>query len=153
MMEIDINADGALTEKGQEQVRDMMSDVAQKVLIALTTLKAEDFKAFTYRSEETENVKKVQQLLEDVLVEADIPAILAQSLPDNFKLVHTLVMNIGNAFANAQNVIALDAMGKKKEVEVSTKDVRDAYNKVVAKRVQEAAEVPAPEAGQEKPAE
>lgn len=137
MIDLKLNNEGQLTEEGREQVQVMMSELAQKCLVALSTLTAEDLRTYNQDGTETENVRKVKTLLEDIVVEADIPVILTSSLSGELKLVSTLLQNVGHAFVNAQNVIALDAMGKKKETEVSSKDVREAYNKVVAKRVVE----------------
>ena len=74
-------------------------------------------------------------MLEDIVVEADIPVILTSSIASELKLVTSLLNNISHAFVNAQTLIALEAMGKTKETEVSVKDVREAYNKIVAKNV------------------
>ena len=143
MIDLKLNAEGQLTEEGKEQVQIMMSELAQKCLVAISTLTAEDLRGYN-NGVETDNVKKVKTLLEDIVVEEDIPVILTSSLSGELKLVGSLIDSIGHAFVNAQNVIALDAMGKKKETEVSTKDVRDAYNKVVAKRVDEATQEETP---------
>jgi hypothetical protein len=138
MIDLKLDAEGQLTDEGKEQVESMMANLAQKCLVALATLTAEDLRAYNKDGSETENVKKLKVLLEDIVVEEDIPVIFTSSILGELKLVNTLIGNIGHAFVNAQNIIALDAMGKKKETEVSAKDVREAYNKVVAKRVDEA---------------
>ena len=142
MIDLKLNAEGSLTEEGNEEVEIMLSELAQKILVALATLTAEDLRTYNKDGSETDNVKKLKVLLEDIVVEADIPVIFTSNIPAEMKLVNTLVANIGYAFSNAQNVIALDAMGKTKVTKVSVKDVREAYDKIVAKRVVEATEEP-----------
>lgn len=138
MIDLKLNSEGLLTEEGQAELRVVMSELAQKCLVVMATLTAEDLRTYSTDGSETDNVKRVKTLLEDLVVESDIPVILAGSIPGEIKLVQTLFNNIGNAFINAQSIIALNAMGKTKETEVSVKDVRQAYDAIIAKRVQEA---------------
>jgi hypothetical protein len=138
MIDLKLNEEGQLTDEAKERVQLMMSELAQKCLVAISTITAEDLHTYNNGGAETDNVRKVKTLLEDIVVEADVPVIFMSSLAGELKLVATLVQSIEHAFVNAQNIVALDAMGKTKETEVSTKDVRDAYNKVVSKRVQDA---------------
>lgn len=134
MIELKLNPDGTLTEQGRDELQVVMSELAQKCLVVLATLKAEDLRTYLKDGSETANVQSVKSLLEEVVVESDIPVVLASSMEGEFKLVNTIISNIGNAFINAQTIIALDAMGKTKETEVSVKDVREAYDKIVAKK-------------------
>jgi hypothetical protein len=138
MIELKLNSDGMLTDEGKEELQVVMSELAQKCLVVLASLTAEDLRAYSNGGVETENVRNIKTLLEDVVVESDIPVILSSNVGSELKLVNTLISSIGNAFVNAQTMIALDAMGKSKETEVSVKDVREAYNKIVAKKVEEA---------------
>ena len=138
MIDLKLNAEGMLTNEGKEELQVVMSELAQKCLVVLATLTAEDLRAYSNGGVETDNVRNIKTLLEDVVLESDIPVILASNVGAEMKLVNTLLANIGNAFINAQTMIALDAMGKKKETEVSVKDVREAYNKIVAKNAAEA---------------
>lgn len=138
MIELKLNSEGMLTDEGKEEMQIVMSELAQKCLVVLASLTAEDLRAYSNGGVETENVRNIKTLLEDVVVESDIPVILSSNVGSELKLMNTLIANIGNAFVNAQTLIALDAMGKNKETEVSVKDVREAYNKIVAKKVTEA---------------
>lgn len=138
MIELKLNSDGMLTDEGKEELQVVMSELAQKCLVVLASLTAEDLRAYSNGGLETDNVRNIKTLLEDVVVESDIPVILSSNVGSELKLVNTLIGSIGNAFVNAQTMIALDAMGKTKETEVSVKDVREAYNRIVAKKVAEA---------------
>ncbi len=138
MIELKLTSEGQLTEEGKAELQVVMSELAHKCLVALTTLTPEDLREYSNGAVETDNVKKVKTLLEEIVVESDIPVILAGNISGELKLVNTLLGNIQHAFINAQTMIALDAMGKTKETEVSVKDVRETYNKIVAKKVTEA---------------
>lgn len=138
MIDLKLNAEGLLTEEGRDELQVVMSELAQKCLVVLASLTAEDLRTYLKDGSETDNVRNVKAVLEDVIVESDIPVIIASSMEGEFKLVNNLIKNMGYAFINAQTMIALDAMGKTKETEVSVKDVRDAYNKIVAKKAEEA---------------
>lgn len=138
MIELKLNSEGMLTDEGKEEMQIVMSELAQKCLVVLASLTAEDLRAYSNGGVETDNVKSIKTLLEEVVVESDIPVILSSNVGSELKLMTTLIANIGNAFVNAQTLIALDAMGKTKETEVSVKDVREAYNKIVAKKDTEA---------------
>jgi hypothetical protein len=138
MIDLKLNTEGMLTEEAKAELQVAMSELAHKCLVALTTLTPEDLRVYSNNAIETDNVKNVKNLLEEIVVESDIPVILTSNIGAELKLINALLGNIGHAFVNAQTMIALDAMGKKKETEVSVKDVREAYNKIVAKNVAEA---------------
>ncbi len=148
MIDLKLDAGGLLTEEGKAELQIVMSELAQKCLVVLATLTAEDLRTYSKDGSETDNVKNVKTLLEEVVVESDIPVILSSNIGAELKLMNTIIANIGNAFINAQTMIALDALGKNKETEVSVKDVREAYNKIVAKKA-EVAEEPVPEVAEE----
>lgn len=136
MIDLKLDVEGQLTEEGKAELQVVMSELAQKCLVVLATLTAEDLRTYSATGSETENVKNVKTLLEEVIVESDIPVILSSNIGAELKLMNTIIANIGNAFVNAQTIIALDAMGKNKETEVSVQDVRKAYEKIVAKKAE-----------------